>query len=257
MSNLALVKSTPFGTVACDFWENEQNDIFMTINQLAQALGYASKSGIENMVSRNDYLKDVEFSCTHKMWVGNSEQETRIFTEDGIYEVSMLSKTPVAKDFRQWVRKIIKALRKGEVTTQPIKSVKTDAQKQLEIDTRVMNAKTRQARLLLNTAKDFKDILAPEAIQLLISDATSLIGGQTALPKPQIAKMYTASEIGEKLGVSANKIGRLANKYNLKTEEYGIWVLDKSKYAAKQVRSFQYNDTGLKKLNEVLQQEKK
>lgn len=181
MSNLALVKSAPFGTVNCDFWQNEQNDIFMTINQLAQALGYASKSGIENMISRNEYLKDAEFSCTHKMWVGNSEQETRIFTEDGIYEVSFLSKTAVAKEFRSWVRKITKGLRKGEITIQPIQDVQ---QATLETEAKVRNAKTRQAHLLVSVAERFKDVLPKEQIQLLLVNATELITDAPLLPKP-------------------------------------------------------------------------
>ncbi|QJX64882.1 hypothetical protein HLK66_16405 [Niallia circulans] len=42
---------------------------------------------------------------------------TRIFTEDGIYEVTMLSKTEKAKEFRQWVRQILKELRKPKVLT--------------------------------------------------------------------------------------------------------------------------------------------
>ena len=41
-------------------------------------------------------------------------QNTRIFTEDGIYEVTMLSKTETGKKFRRVVRNIIKSLRKGE-----------------------------------------------------------------------------------------------------------------------------------------------
>lgn len=63
---------------------------------MAKALGYASTAGIGNIISRNEYLKQPEFSGTYKLSVpqgcGTSIQETRIFTEDGIYEVSMLVK---------------------------------------------------------------------------------------------------------------------------------------------------------------------
>lgn len=253
MSNLMLIKSAPFGTVTCDFWQNESKDVFMTINQLAQALGYASKSGVEKIIQRNEYLKDIEFSATDILSAPDGkEYETRIFTEDGIYEVSMLSKTSVAKEFRSWVRKIIKGLRKGEIAIQSTKDIK---QALLETEAKVRNAKTRQARLLVSVAERFKDVFSKEQIQLLLINATELITDTPLLPKPEIPKMYTAGEVGAKAGVSANKIGRLANKYNLKTEEYGIWILDKSKYAEKQVSSFQYNEAGMKKLIELVQQE--
>lgn len=261
MSNLALVKSAPFGTVQCDFWQNEQHDIFMTINQLAQALGYASKSGVEKIVQRNEYLKDIEFSATDILSAPDGKRyETRIFTEDGIYEVSMLAKTPVAKDFRQWVRKILKSLRKGDYQLTPTVTPKltvteTDDDRKLEIEARLRNSKTRQARLLVSVAEKFKDILPKEQIQILIGNATELISDAPMLPKPEIPKTYTAGQIGAIVGVSGNKVGRIANKHGLKTDEYGIWVLDKSRHSDKQVSSFQYNEKGKRKIIELLQQE--
>ena len=48
------------------------------------------------------------------------------------------------------------------------------------------------------------------------------------------------------------KIGKTANANGLKTEEYGITVLDKSPYSAKQVATFRYNQKGVEKLAELL-----
>ena len=50
------------------------------------------------------------------------------------------------------------------------------------------------------------------------------------------------------LGISAVMVGKLANSNGLKTEEYGIFVMDKSKYSAKEVSSFRYNEKGVKAL---------
>lgn len=114
--NLELVKQDSFGTVKCDFYKNENDEIYMTINQLAEALEYASKSGIENIMARNKYLYNPEFSTTHKLGVvegGRTVFRKRIvFTEDGIYEVTMLSGQPKARAFRAWVRQIIKEIRR-------------------------------------------------------------------------------------------------------------------------------------------------
>ncbi|MFC5542246.1 phage repressor protein, partial [Ureibacillus suwonensis] len=105
--------------------------------------------------------------------------------------------------------------------------VEGDEARKLELEARIRNAKTRQTRLLVNVADKFKDILPKEQIQILIGNATELISDVPMLPKPE--KTYTAGQIGAILGVSANKIGRIANKHGLKTDEYGIWVLDKSR----------------------------
>lgn len=248
---LSIVKSEQFGNVQCDFWRNENGDVFMTIAQLAQALGYASKSGIENIISRNEYLKDPEFSSTHKLWVGDSEQETRIFSEDGIYEVTMLSRTKVAREFRAWVRKVLKSLRRGEtVLVQPTTEDAKLKIQQARAEAMLINARTRQAKLILEMQKN--KMLSPVAVELLNINALEKLVDSSVDYRPQTEKTYTATEIAEELGVTANRIGKIANAYGLKTPEYGITVLDKSRYSDKQVPNFRYNERGRKKLIELV-----
>lgn len=114
MNDLQLIRSEHFGEIEADIYSNG-NDIFMTINQLAACLGYVDKAGIERLIERNPYLKSEEFSYIQKVphAVGGT-QSTRTFTEDGIYEVTMLSGQPKAKEFRSWIRGILKALRSGD-----------------------------------------------------------------------------------------------------------------------------------------------
>ena len=79
------------------------------------------------------------------------------------------------------------------------------------------------------------------------------IVGFEAVPLPVLEqKYYTAGEVGEMLEVSANKIGRIANKHELKTDEFGKFFLDKSAHSAKQVESFRYNDEGIKALRHII-----
>ena len=108
MSNLALVKSANFGNVTCDIYQNDDG-WFMTINQLAEALEYADRSGVQKILDRNAYLNSPEFSGRDKLSYPNGgTQETIVFTEDGIYEITMLSKQPKAREFRAWIRAILK-----------------------------------------------------------------------------------------------------------------------------------------------------
>ena len=53
-------------------------------------------------------------------------------------------------------------------------------------------------------------------------------------------KTYSATEIGDKLGVSSNKIGRIANKHNLKISKYGEYYINKAKSHDKQIETFRH-----------------
>ncbi|ALP37987.1 hypothetical protein ASL14_19135 [Paenibacillus sp. IHB B 3084] len=114
--NMEMVTSELFDNVICDFWRNEQNDVFMTSRQLGSALGYSDpQKGMDKLIERNAELKNQEFSVTVKM-TGNDGRpyNTRVFNEDGIYEIAFLGKTSKAQAFRSWVRKILKSIRKEE-----------------------------------------------------------------------------------------------------------------------------------------------
>ncbi|WP_332649688.1 BRO family protein [Lysinibacillus sp. 54212] len=253
--NLALATQQQFNSVMCDFWQNENGDVFMTIDQLAQALEYADKNGVEQIVSRNEYLKDSEFSTTHKLSVVEGKRqvkrERRIFSEDGIYEVTMLSSQPKAKVFRAFVRKTLKALRKGETILVQPQTLDAELEiKKMRAEAMLNNSRTRQAKLILDMQKN--KTLSPVAVELLNINALEVLTEKAIEHRPEVEKTYTATDIGEELGISAQKVGSIANKHNLKTSEYGYFALDKAKYSSKQVESFRYFEKGKKKIEEIL-----
>lgn len=113
---LSLAKKEFFGEVGVDLHQNGNGEVFMTIEQLSSALEYSGKSSIDSIVSRNPYLRESYFSVTCKMQATDGKSyNTRLFTEDGIYEITMLSKQPKAMEFRQFIRRLLKGLRKGEI----------------------------------------------------------------------------------------------------------------------------------------------
>ena len=65
-------------------------------------------------------------------------------------------------------------------------------------------------------------------------------------------KSYSATDIGKMLGVSKAKIGALANKNNMKCDEYGSWFHDKSPYSGKEVETFRYNGKAIEKFRSLL-----
>jgi len=263
MNNLQLIKSSKFGEVECDIYSNEK-EMFMTSTQLGECLGYSEpRKSISNLVNRFSYLKDNEFSGVTKMMTPYMEggqnggpQETRVFTEDGIYEVTMLAKTEKAKEFRTFIRKFLKSLRKGE--TKLIKTSNEQVQlleiKKKNADARLRNAKVREAKFLLEVVDKYKNVLAEQSVELLTINAIEVINGKDTLKKPELpeTKYYSATEIGQELGITANKVGIIANANNLKTEEFGKTVLSKSRYGPKQCPTFIYNAKGKEKIKELI-----
>lgn len=123
--------------------------------------------------------------------------------------------------------------------------------KYMEIEARHNNSVARKANALRRIADD--PTTPKEYRQVLNAKAVEILTGQALLPLPETEKTYSATEIAEECGVSANKIGRIANEHNLKTEEYGVYVFDKSPYSNKQVETFRYNETGRQRLIEVIE----
>lgn len=94
----------------------------------------------------------------------------------------------------------------------------------------------------------------PEYKQICASHASAILAGHEVIPLPAAKeRTYSAEEVGLMLGgVSANKIGRIANKNGLKSPEYGVEVWDKSPHSAKQVPTWRYNDKAVERFREIM-----
>jgi prophage antirepressor-like protein len=92
--------------------------------------------GIKNI---RDTLSSLDGDCKTKRNVGNADvgnnSDTWFVTEDGLYELLFISRKPVAKSFRAWVRDVLKEIRlKG----------KYDLQEQLKLKEQEFEAKQLQ-----------------------------------------------------------------------------------------------------------------
>ena len=114
--------------------------------------------------------------------------------------------------------------------------------------------KVAQIGLLNRVLDEFGDKISPQAREtLLLVGSEKFLGINTGYRPPVAQQTYSASEIGERLGISGNKVGRLTKAHNLKTEEYGIWVLDQSAHSNKQVTSFRYYESVVPVLKALIQ----
>ena len=80
---------------------SQNNELLMTMEELAEAIGFTNDTGFKNFISNNTELLNEEFSFLRK--VKNLEggivknREKRFFNEHGIYEKSSDSRQELKK----------------------------------------------------------------------------------------------------------------------------------------------------------------
>lgn len=179
-----------------------------------------------------------------EMTTPGGKQNMVIINESGLYSLILSSKLPTAKKFKRWVTsEVLPSLRKtGEYKITPAQ--------QNRLDIMERNSRAREASLWLRISAQVK---SDTYRQVCASYASTVLAGREVIPLPQTTQHhYSATEIGEMFGVSKQAIGNLANKYGMKTDEYGSWYHDKSPYSAKEVDVFKYNDRAVQRFRDLL-----
>ncbi|EQJ86410.1 BRO family, N-terminal domain protein [Clostridioides difficile P48] len=239
-NNLQIFKNNDFGEIRVIELNGEP---WFVGKDVAETLGYKDTS---------DALKrhvDDEDKGVGEIPTPGGNQNMKIINESGLYSLILSSKLSTAKKFKHWVtRDVLPSIRK--TGTYSTKSKDESEIKYMNAQARLKNARAREAKIYLELA-DKVDI--KEYKQIMYSKTTELLSGETLIPLPKIdKKTYSATEVGKMLGISANKVGGLANAYNLKTDEYGINVWDKAKYSDKQVPNFRYYENVIPVLEKAL-----
>ena len=175
------------------------------------------------------------------------EQKMSIVNEPGLYSLVLGSRKPEAKNFKRWItHEVIPSIRK--TGSYSIQEPETPAQ--LRAKAMMINAKTRLFNAAMKAVDRFQ--MSPVALEALGIPMIEEFTGVKTGYRPRIETTYSATELGAEFGVSANKIGRIAKDNGLKTDEYGITVLDKSRSSDKLVPCFRYNSKGRERLAELL-----
>lgn len=173
-------------------------------------------------------------------------------TESGVYKLVFKSRKPNAETFTDWIAdEVLPTLRKTGSYDMP-KTEKPDKSNRTEI--MMMNARSRMAQTYLKLSQ--VDTLSSTYKAVLVAKASEVLAGYPLLQLPKSERrVYTAKEIGDKFGISANRIGRIANEHHLKAPEYGEYRRDKSQYSAKEVDTWVYFDTVIPVVANILEKE--
>lgn len=164
------------------------------------------------------------------------------------------------KEALEWKLKYIQAFNDMETKLKQSKSVEDSrADKLLLAQSKAMNAKARLASVWLKLADRVPNNQTYQ--QICNSYASEVLTGAKVLPLPECdERYYTATEIAEMVGSTANMVGRRAKAAGIKPadentySEYGKWFFDKSAHSSKQVSTFKYNARGVEAVKTLFNQ---
>lgn len=229
-----------------DLVEVKNNQVVVSSRQVAEKFGKEHKN---ILASINDILA-AENSATKFYQETTFENRGKQYPEylmnrDGF---TLLAMGFTGKDALQWKLKYIAAFNEME---NKLKGKPVSLLKAQEIEARLNNSRARIASEYRKIAEK-TDI--PEYRHICQQKAAEALSGMSVLPMQEAEqKTYSATEIGKMLGVSANRIGKLANEHNLKTSQYGKLFYSKSEYSCKEVETFRYYECAIAKFRELLE----
>lgn len=241
MNELQIFNNEEFGQVRTVVIDNEP---YFVGKDVAEALGYSN--------TRDALAKhvDVEDKADVAFHDGSQKRTVVGINESGLYALVFGSKLETAKKFKRWVTSdVLPTLRKTGSYEIPKKAPEND-----RTTIMLMNARSRMAQTYLRLAE--VDTLSGTYKTILAAKAAEVLAGEEILPLPKSErKVYSAGEVGARFGISANKVGRLANEHGLKTDQYGEYRRSKSEYSAKEVDTWVYFDTVIPVLARILGRE--
>lgn len=224
----------------------KNNQVVVSSRQVAEKFGKEHRNVLasirEILVAENSAARFYQ-ETTHE-YRGQKFPEY-LMNRDGF---TLLAMGFTGKDALQWKMKYIAAFNEMEakLNGKPVSLLK-----EKEIEARLNNSRARIASEFRKIAEK-TDI--PEYKHICQQKAAEVLSGVPLLPMEEAKEItYSATDIGKMLGVSANKIGTLANKHNMKTPQYGKYFYSKSEHSCKEVETFRYYECAIAKFREILE----
>ena len=195
---------------------------------------------IKNRIEKYGFVENQDFIKLHKKMELSKTGQMGIeyyITLDMAKELSMVERNEKGREARKYFIECEKRLNSTTTTQVQVVGKAEDA--------------TRAALLL----SQHLSIKGPALEVFLVTTVERIIGVEIPYRPLIEQRTYSAKELGDVLGISANKVGRIANAHGLKTDEFGMLYLSKSERGPKQVETWRYYDCAIDKFKSILENE--
>ena len=195
---------------------------------------------IKKRIGDYDFVENQDFISFHKKMervVGGTVRIEYFVSVGMAKELAMVENNDKGKQARKYFIECEKKLNSTTTTQVQVVGKAEDA--------------TRAALLL----SQHLNIKGPALETFLVTTVERIIGVEIPYRPLIEQRTYSAAEIGDVLGISANKVGRIANAHGLKTDEFGMLYLSKSQHGPKQVETWRYYDCAIDRFKSILETE--
>ena len=189
---------------------------------------------IKILIHPSDNIDRVNFQVNTEYW---------FLTEDGLYEVLMQSRKPIAKQFKKEVKKILKSIRKhgGYLTPQKIEEVLLNPDMIIQLATNLKEEQEKNKKLQLINRKQetLIDELTEENISLTEENKEMKPKSLYCDLVLQSDGLMTITQIAKDYGYSAVKFNELLHNLGIQYKQGSIWLL----YAKYQDKGYTHSKT--------------
>ena len=158
--DIAVIGKRDFGNVGVQLIQADRcfESVWLTAEAIGKALEFEDPKGnVDKIYQRHKDELD-EFTMLWPIETPGGPQEVRIFSEEGVYLITFFSQSPKAKEFRQWVVKLLKAYRQGKLGTGPA------ARERL--------ARMKEQRLFMEESRRFQATARAEAERIIRNEGS-------------------------------------------------------------------------------------
>lgn len=175
-------------------------------------------SNVSKMIQSIDKEEVTNYS------LGGLQGVCNFLTEDGLYEVLMQSRKPIAKEFKKGVKNILKTIRKtgGYIATTPEMSDEEIMARALIVANEAIKRKDEKIKALEQLNENNEQVINSQRKEI-----------EKAIPKVkyyeetlQSVNTYTTTQIAKELGYnSANILHGLLKNAGIIYNQSGVWML--------------------------------
>lgn len=255
--SLQLVKTAEFNGVKFDCYQDSGKEFWGTREQIGRMLEYAyPREAIAKIHERNAArFKDfsTEVNLTTVEGGRKVTREVVVYNFKGLLEICRYSNQPKADAVMDFLWEVADEIRRtGSYGTNFHTNPEALEVERKKLEFEAEANKVEKAKFLSTIASEFKEELPRSTLDFLLAYAINTVVGVPVATQSTHEKLYSATEIGELLGVDKNAVGRVANNLGIKNETYGQWGSCMINNGTEAVPVFRYNEAGLERIVSVL-----
>lgn len=224
MNEIKIINKSTFLDKEIDVWGSVEQPLF-------RAKDVASWLLIKNV---SDLVKRVDNDEVHRFNLGSLQGETWFLTEDGLYEVLMQSRKPIAKQFKKGVKAILHEIRNkgGYIASSVNDTPEAIMARALKIADETLKRNEQRVRELEAQTEQQAQTIGIQQKELTVAAPKVKYYDDTLAS----TDCLTTTQVADDLGISARALNQQLSNAGIQYFQSGSWHL-KGKYREWQLAS--------------------